>query len=294
MKPLAGRLWWSFYESDATFDNFLDRALVYVSGESEEIVRALPRPDREAQLLAALDERPFLLVLDGLERILIAYNRMDASSLADDDYDQQTANRVAGAIGLPASAGQSFVGQHRLRQTTDPRAGAFLQKLAAVKKSRILISSRLYPSELQLPTGYPRPGCVAYFLRGLSDDDALALWRGLGVSGARQELVPIFRSVGNHPLLIQALAGEVGNYRKAPGDFAAWRAEHRNFDPASLPLAQSRTHILAFALKGLTPRTARCCTRSSASACPRATPLWRLCWSGREKPARRRRSSTGR
>jgi tetratricopeptide (TPR) repeat protein len=254
MKPLAGRLWWSFYESDATFDNFLDRALVYVSDESEEAVRALPRPDREAQLLAALDERPFLLVLDGLERILIAYNRMDASSLADDDYDQQTANRVAGAIGLPASAGQSFVGQHRLRQTTDPRAGAFLQKLAMVKKSRILISSRLYPSELQLPTGYPRPGCFAYFLRGLSDDDALALWRGLGVSGARQELVPIFRSVGNHPLLIQALAGEVGNYRKAPGDFAAWRAEHRNFDPASLPLVQSRTHFLALALKGLDER----------------------------------------
>ena len=87
----------------------------------------MPRPDREARLLAALDERPFLFVLDGLERILIAYNRMDASSLADHDYDQQTANRVAGAIGLPASAGQSFVGQHRLRQTTDPRAGAFLQ-----------------------------------------------------------------------------------------------------------------------------------------------------------------------
>jgi tetratricopeptide (TPR) repeat protein len=254
IKPLAGRLWWSFYESDATFDNFLERALVYVSDESEEAVRALPRPDREAQLLAALDERPFLLVLDGLERILIAYNRMDASSLADDDYDQQTANRVAGAIGLPASAGQSFVGQHRLRQTTDPRAGAFLQKLAAVKTSRILISSRLYPSELQLPTGAPRPGCVARFLGGLSDDDALALWRGLGVSGARGELVPIFRSVGNHPLLIQALAGTVARDRQAPGDFAAWRTAHQNFDPTSLPLVQSRSHILAFALQGLMPR----------------------------------------
>ncbi|PNE11981.1 MAG: hypothetical protein CR217_05675 [Beijerinckiaceae bacterium] len=27
MKPLAGRLWWSFYESDASFENFLNRAL---------------------------------------------------------------------------------------------------------------------------------------------------------------------------------------------------------------------------------------------------------------------------
>src|SRR5262249_38202101 len=31
MKPLAGRFWWSFYESDAGFDNFLVRALAYVS-----------------------------------------------------------------------------------------------------------------------------------------------------------------------------------------------------------------------------------------------------------------------
>jgi hypothetical protein len=28
MKPLAGRLWWSFYESDADFENFLIRALL--------------------------------------------------------------------------------------------------------------------------------------------------------------------------------------------------------------------------------------------------------------------------
>jgi Domain of unknown function (DUF4062) len=27
MKPLAGRMWWSFYESDATFENFIIRAL---------------------------------------------------------------------------------------------------------------------------------------------------------------------------------------------------------------------------------------------------------------------------
>ena len=252
MTPLAGRLWWSFYESDATFENFLVRALCYVSGRSEDEVRGLPWPEREAQLLRQLDEQPYLFVLDGLERILVAYHRMDASYLADDDYDQQTANVVAGAIGLPASAAQSFVGQHRLRQTTDPRAGAFLQKLAQVKRARILITTRLYPWAVQLPNGYPRPGCFPHFLRGLSDDDALALWRALGVSGSRAELEPIFRSVESHPLLVQALASEIANYRDAPGDFAQWRADHPQFDPASLPLVQSRTHILEFALRGLT------------------------------------------
>ncbi len=31
MQPLAGRMWWSFYETDATFENFVTRALAYVT-----------------------------------------------------------------------------------------------------------------------------------------------------------------------------------------------------------------------------------------------------------------------
>ncbi len=48
IRPLAGRPWWSFYESDAAFEQFLVRALAYVSGQSEAEVRALARPDCEA------------------------------------------------------------------------------------------------------------------------------------------------------------------------------------------------------------------------------------------------------
>jgi tetratricopeptide (TPR) repeat protein len=254
IKPLAGRMWWSFYESDATFENFLNRALCYVGGRSEEEVRALAWQEREALLLQYLCEKPYLLALDGLERILVAYNRMDASSLADDEYDEKCANYVVGAVGLPTTAAHSFVGQHRLRQTTDPRAGLFLQKLAQVTRSRILISTRLYPLAMQFPGGAPRPGCFAYFLSGLSDDDALTLWQELRVSGSRAELVPIFRSVAGHPLLVQALASEIANYRNAPRNLAQWRRDHPQFDPTSLPLVQSRTHILEFALKGLSER----------------------------------------
>jgi tetratricopeptide (TPR) repeat protein len=50
---------------------------------------------------------------------------------------------------------------------------------------------------------------------------------------------------------VQALASEVANFRKAPGDFAQWREDHPQFDPTSLPLVQLRTHILEYALKGL-------------------------------------------
>ena len=251
MNPCAGRLWWSFYESDASFENFLNRALCYVSGLPEDKVRELAWHDRENELLRHLSGQPYLLVLDGLERILLAYHRMDAHSLADDDYDRRTANAVAGAHGLPSSAAQSFTGEHRLRQTIDPRAGVFLRKLCQAKASRILISTRLYPLALQLQNHQPCPGCFAYFLSGLSDDDAISLWRALGAKGPRQELVPIFRSFENHPLLVHALAAEVVRDRRSPGDFAVWRANHPEFDPASTPFAERKPRILHYALEGL-------------------------------------------
>jgi len=253
MKPLAGRMWWSFYESDATFENFVVRALAYVTGRPrEEIAKTISAREREYQLLAVLNTQPFLIVLDGLERILIAYSGMDAArQLDDDEFDKHTANHVAGVIGLPESGGASFVGQHRLRQCVDPRAGAFLRKLASTRRSRILVSTRLYPTELQAVTGVPIAGSFARFISGLSDDDALNLWRAYGVSGTRDELVRVFHTFGNYPLLIRALAGEVANDRRSPGNFDEWRAAHRDFEPFHLSMANARTHVLEFALRNL-------------------------------------------
>src|SRR5882724_6017469 len=143
LPKLAGRIWWSFYESDAHWDNFIIRALAYVSGLSEKEVREMESPEREDQLWQILDQKPFLLVLDGLERILLAYARMDAAQMLDDDLDEQTANNVAKAQGLPESAGESFIGKHQLRRTADHRAGEFLRRLARLRRSRILITTRL-------------------------------------------------------------------------------------------------------------------------------------------------------
>lgn len=275
MTPLAGRMWWSFYESDATFENFVTRALAYTTRRPLDEVQQIPAPDRETQLLAALDRDPFLLVLDGLERILIAYARMDAAHLSDDDYDKQTANFVANAIGLPASAAQSFTGEHRLRKTADPRAGSFLRKLSNVRASRILVSTRLYPADLQMGTGESLGSCAAVILPGLTDDDALELWRAFGVKGSRDSLSPLFNRVGNHPLVVQALASEVARYRPAPGDFDAWRLAHPDFNPFGLPLVQVKSHVLAYALRGLGDKAHQ--VLRTIAACPRATTRWPRC-----------------
>jgi tetratricopeptide (TPR) repeat protein len=230
MNPLAGRMWWSFYESDATFENFVTRALAYVSRRPLDEVQQIPAPERESQLLAALDREPFLLVLDGLERILIAYARMDAARLED------------GQVG----------NQRNLRKTADPRAGRFLKKLAQVTNSRILVSTRLYPAELETEGGDPIPGTFRRDIKGLSDEDAVELWRAFNVSGARDLLLPVFITFDKHPLLIQTLAGEVKRYRRAPGSFEEWRKANPRFDPTKFPHMQDAiSHVLEFALRGL-------------------------------------------
>jgi hypothetical protein len=284
MKPLAGRMWWSFYESDATFENFVTRALTYVTRRPLDEVKQIPSPEREAQLLAVLDREPFLIVLDGLERILIAYARMDAAHLADDDYDKQTANYAANAYGLPASAAQSFTGEHRLRRSADPRAGAFLRKLSNVQAARILVSTRLYPAELQTVTGESLGSCFAIFLPGLADDDALELWRAFGVTGARDLILPLFNRVDNHPLVIQSLASEVARYRRAPGDFDRWRRDHPDFNPFQLPLKNGKSHVLEFALRGLTDKALNVLRTIAAFRMPARYDSLAALLTGEEKP----------
>lgn len=241
IEHLAGRVWWSFYESNARFENFISRTLAYVTRRTEEEVSKISQHDSEDQLLASLDREPFLLVLDGLERILLAYASVDAMHLSDDDLDERTANRLDG-------------GQHRLRKTTDPHVGSFLRKLLQVRCSRVLASSRLYPADLQTSVGHPLPGSAVYFLGGLSDDDSLKLWTAFNKTGSREELLRLFHRCENHPLLIQALATEVARFRRAPGDFDQWRNANRNFDPFELSLVQVKSHVLTFSLTGLNHR----------------------------------------
>jgi tetratricopeptide (TPR) repeat protein len=230
MKNLAGRMWWSFYESDATFENFVTRALAYATKRPLDEVQQIPAPERETQLLAALVHQPFLFVLDGLERILIAYARMDAARLDDSEVGKEK----------------------NLRKTADPRVGSFLKRLAQLKQSRILVSSRLYAAELETAGTDPIPGSFRVKIEGLTDEDAVELWRAFGVSGSRDDVLPVFNTFAKHPLLIQALAGEVKRYRKAPGDFDAWRKANPKFDPSKFAKTkEGMAHVLEFALRGL-------------------------------------------
>ena len=260
-------MWWSFYESDAYFENFVIRALAYTSGMTETDVRALQPHEREDRLFHLLDTRAFLLVLDGLERILLAYARMDAAHLdalgarvpspagvVPDEMEAEVTSSGSSGLSAESAGGGARVPRHRLRMCSDPRHGRFLRRLTQVKQSRILISTRLYPADLETNAGQKWPGADGIELIGLSDDDALALWRafiGGERSGTSERLLPCFRGFGNYPLLLRALAGEVAEYKPAPGDFDRWWQDHPAFNPAALDLRNARTHVLGYALEGL-------------------------------------------
>ena len=167
MRPLAGRVWWSFYPPGVTFDHFVTRALMYVTGRDRAQLDEDPIPDRAWRLLEILRQRPFLIALDGLERLLLAYARTDAAYLDDAVFDEDAATGSAGAHDGPSGAETSPVGARDLRRAADVRAGQFLRALATSEgASRVLITSRLMPAELETPMRRPMAGCAHYELGG--------------------------------------------------------------------------------------------------------------------------------
>ena len=78
----TGVLWWSFYESAASFENFLDEAINYASGRHTNSRDIASTYDKVRVLLGMLQSQRLLLVLDGFERELRAYASLGAPASA--------------------------------------------------------------------------------------------------------------------------------------------------------------------------------------------------------------------
>src|SRR5205807_9754130 len=65
-----GILWWSFYETEATFASFINQALVYTSNGNVNPTNITSIYEKTQTLLILLQQHRFLLVLDGFEREL--------------------------------------------------------------------------------------------------------------------------------------------------------------------------------------------------------------------------------
>lgn len=227
-----GIMWWSFYESHSALENFIPRALTYLTGEDEDTFASRTRAENEQQLIELLQAKPYLIAFDGIERILVAYQRIDASHLDSDE----------------------LVKERQLRGCADPRDDEFLARLVSCKGAKFLVSTRLIPQSLTGRQGDLMRGVRSIDLLGLADEDALALMNQLGVTGTPENMTRFMSQFGNHSLLLSIIAGRIINYRPAPGSFDDWYAEEgRDLKLSDFELEQRRTHVLQYALDGLTP-----------------------------------------
>jgi len=241
----AGRFWYSFYERGAVMADFCRRALAYMTSRPMEELEKKKTPELADELLACLHERPWLLILDGLERVLVAYNRIDAAEVPDEEVNAPT-DKILNRN--PCDA---------IREEDSD----LLRRLAGAAPSKILVSSRLTPRALLNPAGQPIPGAKRITLPGLRPADAEALFRACEITGDSEKIQEyLSQNCDNHPLVIGVLAGLVANYLPDRGNFDAWVADTSPqggayLNLATLDLVQRRNHILRAAFEALTDKS---------------------------------------
>ncbi|HUQ59959.1 DUF4062 domain-containing protein [Lentzea sp.] len=242
VRDWAGRFWYSFYEAGAVMADFCHHALAYMTGQPIATFAGRSQAELGELLLRQLESRPWLLVLDGLERVLVAYHRYDAAQLLDED------------------AGSSDeIGDRHPCAAIRSEDEDLLRRLAAASPSKILISSRLVPRVLLNQSSQAIPGVLHQRLPGLRPADAEALMRGCGVMGDGPTMrAYLQRHCDCHPLLTGIVAGLVNDYLPARGDFDAWSEDADaggSLDIGELNLVQKRNHILREALGALPGRS---------------------------------------
>ncbi len=241
----AGRFWYSFYERGAIMSDFCQHALAYVTGKPIQRFRKKRTLELTESLVHHLQARPWLIVLDGLERVLVAYHRSDAAQLSDEE----------------ASVATDKIGHRDPCIAIRPEDDDLLRALAAAAPSKLLITSRLVPRVLVNPASQPIPGVLRILLQGLRPADAEALFRSCGIIGTSLAIQNYLKTNCDcHPLVTGILAGLIKDYLPDKGNFDAWVADPAgggNLNLANLDLTQKRNHILRTALDALPEKSHR-------------------------------------
>ncbi len=239
----AGRFWYSFYERGAIMADFCQRALAYITGQPLAAFRKKKTTELSKLLLHHLQARPWLFILDGLERVLVAYHRIDAAEVPDEDANNPTDKIVARD---PCSA-------------IRPEDDELLRSLASAAPSKLLVTSRLVPRVLLNAASQPIPGVQRIVLPGLRPTDAESLLRSCGVTGDSGAIQHYLTSHCDcHPLVIGVLAGLITDYLPYKGNFNAWAADPAaggQLNLATLDLIQKRNHILKAGIEALPKRS---------------------------------------
>jgi len=235
----AGRFWYSFYERGARLESFCRHALAYMTGQPPEHFDKTKMPQLSERLLAELKAKPWLIVFDGLERILVTYNRSDAAELSDEAAENPE-DKIADRDPLAAIR---------------PEDDELLKAMSTATPSKLLITSRLIPRALMNRANQAMPGVLHERLPGLRPADAEEMLRSescgniTGDSGRIRSFLQ--QHCDCHPLVIGVLAGLINQPGPWRGDFDAWEKAPDGggrLNLADLDLIQKRNHILESAL----------------------------------------------
>lgn len=235
----TGLFWYSFYEKGAVMSDFCCHALAYMTQQEASLFRRLRPHHLFERVLAELEARPWLLILDGLERVLVAYHRHDAAQLLD-------AN---------AEITEDQIQRRDPCTAIRPEDDDFLRRLTSVAPSKILVSSRLTPKALINSSRNTVPGVRRQLLAGLRPADAEAMLRSCGIAGNSRDIREYLqKNCDCHPLVVGALAGLVNDYLLDRGNFDRWATDPnygRALDLGALDLVQRQNHILNAAIDSL-------------------------------------------
>lgn len=199
----AGAFWCTAEENAVTFEMFLDETLTYLFQGKYNKRSFSGIQIRIRMLVQELRDRPCLLVVDGLEKWLMAWMKRGERPLSMSESD----GRQGGQEGLDS----------------------FLSQLCAVSGgSHVVLTSRVLPSALDSAPHVVIPvldEVTQARLQGLDDADAIALLRKLGVKSSDEEILAIARDFEKHPLSLTIL-GKLAS-RKYAGNLERFKGEKK-------------------------------------------------------------------
>jgi tetratricopeptide (TPR) repeat protein len=216
-------VWWSFYEKESGFESFLAETLKHLGVEVKESAR-----QQVNDLLEAMRGTNILIVLDGFERLLRQYGRMDAALQSDDeDADIDPSQR----------------------DCSSPLTETFLRGLSgAGTRSKVLMTTRLCPRALESADGKLLKGCREEPLSAFSPDDAVTYFHNEGIAATRAEILAACSAYGYHPLSLSLLVGLINEDHEHRGDIAAVKNLEIFAD-----VRARRHHVLESAYESLAP-----------------------------------------
>ena len=190
-------VWWSFYDRESGFGRFLKKAIEYLSDDEVDWSSLESTRDQMEFLYKILCDNRFLLVFDGVERVLHAYYNLGSPYQGDEIKEDERGD---------------------FRACIEPNCGMFLQWLASGNlRTKTLFTSRLYPKELD-----DLDGCLRKDLKQMGKEDTVEFFHWQGVNGTRAEIEMVCVDVGYHPLSLRLLSGMIVRDPKNPGDIRGW------------------------------------------------------------------------